>query len=320
MPVPGSGGLAQSSPASLHGPGGHAAPRREMSNGLFAFLLMLPALVVVTFVIIYPLLNAVATSFFRYFLTDDKGRVFIGLGNYAAMLGSGSFWTAFFNTVLYVAGTVIGEFVVAFALALLVNYRHRFTNLVNSLFFVPWIIPSVVVALIARFLFFDNYHGIVNVVLHGLGLIKDFVPWLKDPVLAMPVVTLTTIWKMFPFMFVVLYAGLLAIPLDEIEAAKIDGAGAIQRFFHVTLPNMREIIALATILEFVWQFQYLTIIWTTTRGGPINRTTTLPILIYQYAFHGSMDMGFGSSIGVFWMVFLLGFCVIYVRLVGRKEA
>ncbi len=294
--------------------------RRGISNGLFAFLLMLPALLVILFIIVYPLFNAIVTSFFRYFLTDERGREFVGLANYTSMLTSQSFWSVFLNTVVYVGGTVIGEFILAFALALLVNYPHRLKNLTNSLFFVPWIIPSVVVALIARFLFFDHYHGVVNVVLQGLGIIGDFVPWLKDPVLAMPTVTAATIWKMFPFMFVVLYAGLLTIPLDEIEAAKIDGAGAFQRFFHVTLPNMREIIALATILEFVWQFQYLTIIWTTTRGGPIDRTTTLPILIYRSAFHGSMDMGYGSTIGVFWMLFLLGFSVVYVRFVGRREA
>jgi multiple sugar transport system permease protein len=294
--------------------------RKEISNGLFAFLLMLPALLVILFIIVYPLLNAVVTSFFRQFLTDDRGREFVGLANYASMLGNPSFWRVFLNTVVYVAGTVIGEFILAFALALLVNYPHRLKSLTNSFFFVPWIIPSVVVALIARFLFFDHYHGIVNVALQGLGIIREFVPWLKDPVLAMPTVTAATVWKMFPFMFVVLYAGLLVIPVDEIEAAKIDGAGALQRFFHVTLPNMREIIALATILEFVWQFQYLTIIWTTTRGGPIDRTTTLPILIYRSAFHGSMDMGYGSTIGVFWMVFLLGFSILYVRFVGRREA
>jgi ABC-type sugar transport systems, permease components len=294
--------------------------RKEISNGLFAFLLMLPALLVILFIIVYPLLNAVVTSFFRQFLTDDRGREFVGLANYASMLGNPSFWRVFLNTVVYVAGTVIGEFILAFALALLVNYPHRLKSLTNSFFFVPWIIPSVVVALIARFLFFDHYHGIVNVALQGLGIIREFVPWLKDPVLAMPTVTAATVWKMFPFMFVVLYAGLLVIPVDEIEAAKIDGAGAFQRFFHVTLPNMREIIALATILEFVWQFQYLTIIWTTTRGGPIDRTTTLPILIYRSAFHGSMDMGYGSTIGVFWMVFLLGFSILYVRFVGRREA
>jgi multiple sugar transport system permease protein len=290
-----------------------------MSNGLFALLLILPSLVVIFFVIIYPLTNALFTSFFRYFLTDAQGMRFIGLQNYAVMLASKSFWTAFRNTVVYVGGTVAVEFVFAFLLALLVNYRFRLKNALNSLFFVPWIVPSMVVALIARFLLFDHYHGIINVVLQQLGLITEFVPWLKDPVLAMPTVIAATVWKMFPFMFVVLYAGLQAIPVEEIEAARIDGAGAFQRFAYVTLPNMREIITLATILEFIWQFQYLTIIWATTKGGPIDRTTTLPILIYRYAFRGSMDMGYGSAIGVFWLVFLLGFSIIYVRLAGRRE-
>lgn len=291
-----------------------------MSKGLFAFLLLLPSLLVIFFIILYPLVNAFVTSFFRYFLTDARGMTFNGLKNYLDMLTSRSFWNAFSNTIIYVGGTVIGEFIFSFMLALLVNTRFRFKNAINSLFFVPWIMPSVVVALIARFLFFDHYHGIVNVAFKELGLIREFVPWLKDPNLAMPTVILATIWKMFPFMFVILYAGLQAIPIEEIEAAKIDGAGSLQRFFHVTLPNLREIIALATILEFIWQFQYLTIIWSTTRGGPIDRTTTLPILIYRYAFKGSMDMGYGSTIGVFWLLFLLTFSVMYVHFVGRREA
>ncbi len=291
-----------------------------MSNGLFAFLLILPSFLVVFFIILYPLGGALFTSFFRYFLTEAVGMRFIGLGNYASLLADPSFWTAFLNTVVYVGGTVGGEFVFAFLLALLVNYRFRFKNALNSLFFVPWIMPSVVVALITRFLFFDHYHGIVNVILKELGFIQEFIPWLKDPGLAMPTVTVATIWKMFPFMFVVLYAGLQAIPVEEIEAAKIDGAGAFQRFLHVTLPNMREIITLATVLEFIWHFQYLTIIWATTRGGPIDRTTILPILIYRSSFQGSMNMGYSSAIGMFWLLFLLGFSVVYVRLVGRQEA
>lgn len=292
---------------------------REISDRLFAFLLMLPALAVILFVIVYPLLTAVYTSFFRHFLTDGLGRQFIGLANYRRMLESREFWNAFLNTILYVGGTVALEFAIALPLALLVNTRFPFKNLINSLFFVPWIIPSVVVAFIARFLFLDQFHGIVNVVLHALGIIPEFVPWLKDPGLAMPSVIGITTWKMMPFMFVILYAGLQAVPREEIEAAKIDGAGGFQRFRHVTLPNLREIIVLATILEFIWQFQYLTIIWTTTRGGPIDRTVTLPILIYRVSFMGSLNMGYSSALGVFWLLFLLGFSVLYVRFVGRSE-
>jgi multiple sugar transport system permease protein len=296
-----------------------AAEKKEMSDPLFAFLLILPALLVVIFIIIYPLLNALYTSFFRYYLTDGRGMRFIGFGNYIRMFSSEDFWNAFVNTIVYVGGTVVVEFIAGLSLALLVNYTFPLKNVINSLYFVPWIIPSVVVAFVSKYLFIDHFHGIVNVLLGQLGLVDQYVPWLKSPTLAMPTVIAATAWKMMPFMFVILYAGLQAIPREEIEAARIDGAGPFQRFLYVTLPNLREIIALATILEFIWQFQYLTIIWTTTGGGPINKTTTLPILIYRVSFMGSMNMGYSSTLGMFWLFFLLGFSVIYVRFVGRRE-
>jgi multiple sugar transport system permease protein len=286
---------------------------------MFALILILPALLVITFIIVYPLINAFVTSFFRFFLTDAQGMTFVGLKNYGRMFTDRDFWAAFFHTVVYVGGTVIAEFTFAFALALLVNYHFRGKNVVNGLFFMPWIIPSVVVALITKYLLFDHFHGIVNVVLHRMGFIEEFVPWLKDPVLAMPTVIFATTWKMFPFMFVILYAGLQAIPDSQIEAAKVDGASGFQRLFHVIIPNMREIITLATILEFIWQFQYITIIWTTTKGGPINKTTTLPVLIYRSSFKGSMNMGYSSALGVFWLLFLLGFSVFYISYMSRGE-
>lgn len=280
---------------------------------------MLPAFIVIFLVIIYPLIDTIVTSFFRFFLTDDRGREFIGLENYRFMLTSAEFWKGFLNTMLYVGGTVVGEFILGFALALLVNFKYKGKSTVNTLFFVSWIIPSVVVALITKYLFFDHYNGIVNVVLKELGIIKDYVPWLKSTTLAMPTLIIATIWKMFPFMFVLMYAGLQAIPIEEIEASKIDGAGAWARFFLITLPNMQNIIVLATILEFIWQFQYMTVIWTTTKGGPVDATTTLPVLIYRISFKGSMNMGYASTMGVFWLVFLLFFSMLYIRLVSRKE-
>lgn len=297
-----------------------AVHRRQMSNGAFAALLILPSFVIIIAVIVYPLLNAAVTSLFRFYLTDSRGREFIGLRNYARMFSSPHFWRALGNTVVYVSGTVIGEILIAFALALLVNTRFKLKSLVNSLFFIPWIIPSVVVALITKYLFFDQHHGAVNAVLLALGWIKELVPWLKDPSLAMPTVIASTVWKMFPFMFVILYAALQVIPVEEIEASKIDGANVFQRFRHITMPNMREIIVLATTLEFIWQFQYMTLIWTTTQGGPIDRTTTLPVLIYRTAFKGGMDMGYSSTIGIFWLVFLLAFSMIYIRMAGSKES
>jgi multiple sugar transport system permease protein len=292
--------------------------RKQISEKSFALLLMLPSMLIITFVIIYPLLNAFVTSFFRYYLTDARGRSFIWIDNYLDMVRSSEFWNAFGNTLVYVGGTVVAEFIFSFALALLVNFRFRVKNLVNGLFFIPWIIPSVVVALITKYLLFDHYHGIVNIALQRIGIIKNFIPWLKDPAIAMPTVIFATTWKMFPFMFVILYAGLQAIPEEQLEAARVDGANGVQRFLYIILPNMREIITLATILEFIWQFQYITIIWTTTRGGPINKTTTLPVLIYRVSFRGSMNMGYASTVGIFWLVFLLGFSILYISYLGRR--
>ena len=296
---------------------GETALKKGLSDRVFALILIFPALLVVTFIIIYPLINSFVTSFFRHYLTDAEGMSFIGFKNYLRMFGNEDFWLAFLNTAVYVSGTVVAEFIFAFSLALLINYHFLGKNIVNGLFFLPWIIPSVVVALITKFLLFDHFHGIVNVVLKRIGFINEFVPWLKDPVLAMPTVIFATTWKMFPFMFVILYAGLQAIPVEQIEAAKVDGANGFQRLIHVIIPNMKEIITLATILEFIWQFQYITIIWTTTKGGPINKTTTLPVLIYRSSFRGSMNMGYSSAIGVFWLVFLMGFSIFYVSYMGR---
>ena len=296
-----------------------AKKTRSLSDGMFAFCLIAPAAIVVVFVVIYPLINALYTSFFRYFLTDARGMEFVGLKNYVKMFSSGSFWRAFLHTIEYVGGVVVVESIVALILALLVNFKFSGNNFITTLFFVPWIIPSVVVALISKFLFLDHYNGIVNVVLKGLGIIREFQPWLKEPNLAMGSLVITTVWKMFPFMFVMFYAGLQAVPSQEIEAAKIDGANGVQRFFRVILPNMREIITLATILDFIWMFQYLTVIWTTTKGGPVDRTTTLPIMIYRVAFKGSMNMGYSSALGLFWLVFLFCFSLIYIRVVGKRE-
>ncbi len=290
-----------------------------MSDRLFAFCLIAPAALVIAFVIIYPLINAFFTSFFRYFLTDNRGMEFVGFNNYIKMFTSASFWRSFLHTIEYVGGVVVIESIVALFLALLVNFKFKGKSIINSLFFVPWIMPSVVVALLSKYLFLDHFNGIVNFILKGLGIIKEYQPWLKEPGLAMPALIITTVWKMFPFMFVMFYAGLQAVPSQEIEAAKIDGANCFQRFFRIVLPNMRGIIILATILDFIWMFQYLTIIWTTTRGGPIDRTTTLPILIYRSAFKGSMNMGYSSAVGIFWLAFLLCFSIFYIRFLGKRE-
>ena len=279
--------------------------------------LLTPALAILGLVMVYPLLSGFFVSFYRYSLTDPQGIGFIGMGNYVRAFRTAKFWIAFRNTLIYVGGLVVLEFVIGFSLALLLNLQLKYRAVLRGLYMIPWIIPSIVVALLTMWVFNPDF-GVVNVVLKGLGLISQPLGWLKDPSLAMPTVLLVTTWKFFPFMLVVLLAGLQTIPQDEVDSAKIDGASAIRRFLHITLPHMREIITIVTLLEFIWSFQYITIIWITTAGGPVYATTTFPVMVYQVAFQ-EWNLGYGAAIGVFWVLFLLVFSVFFIRIVGGKE-
>ena len=291
---------------------------RRLGPRAFALLLITPSLVILVFIMAYPLIDAFYLSFTRCFLTDPAGgRAFIRLNNYINLLRRGVFWVAFKNTLLYVGGTVLFEFLIGFGLALLLNQQIKYKGTLRSLFMLPWVVPSVVVALLARWAFNSEF-GIVNIVLKQLGIIENFQGWLKDTNLALPTILTVTTWKMFPFMLVVLLAGLQTIPEEQTEAARVDGANALQRFLHITLPHLRELIMIVTLLEFIWMFQYITIIWTTTKGGPIYATTTLPVLIYRSAFK-DYNLGYASSIGVIWLLFLFFFSIFYIRIVGEKE-
>jgi len=291
---------------------------RRLGPRAFALLLITPSLVILAFIMAYPLIDAFYLSFTRCFLTDPAGgRAFIRLNNYINLLRRGVFWVAFKNTLLYVGGTVLFEFLIGFGLALLLNQQIKYKGTLRSLFMLPWVVPSVVVALLARWAFNSEF-GIVNIVLKQLGIIENFQGWLKDTNLALPTILTVTTWKMFPFMLVVLLAGLQTIPEEQTEAARLDGANVLQRFLHITLPHMRELIMIVTLLEFIWMFQYMTIIWTTTKGGPIYATTTLPVLIYRSAFK-VFNLCYASSIGVIWLLFLFFFSIFYIRIVGEKE-
>jgi len=290
----------------------------RISPKLLGILLITPSLIVIVAIMIYPLINVIYLSFTKSFLTDPTGSYkFVGIKNYILLFHNPVFWVALKNTLTYVGGTVFLEFILGFAVALLLNQQIKYRTTLRGLFMLPWITPSVVVALLTMWVFNSNF-GVVNYILKSLRIIPHFLGWLKDPSLALFTILIVTVWKMFPFMVVVLLAGLQTIPEEQIEAAKVDGGNSLQRFFYITLPHMRELIMIVTLLEFIWMFQYITIIWTTTKGGPIYATTTLPVLIYRSAFK-DYNMGYAAAIGVFWLSFLLLFSVFYVKVVGEKE-
>ncbi len=302
-------------PASVQRSTVAVRPRLMLTNTQFSILLLLPALLTLVFTVLYPLLRGIYLSFHSYSLVDlASGIQWVGLDNFKTLLSSSAYRSVWGTTLIFVAGSVGGQFLVGFMTALVLNQDLAQRNLFRGLLLMPWIVPTVVSALLWKWIFNQQY-GIFNYVLHSLGIISSFKAWIGDPSLALFSVTLANIWKGFPFHMIVLLAALQTIPVDIVEAAIIDGATALQRFRYVVLPHLRYIIMIDLLISIIWTFQSFTTIWTMTEGGPVTATTTLAISIYRTAFQ-AFDIGMGAAIGTIWLVAMLIFSVLFVRLLG----
>ncbi|WP_208321461.1 carbohydrate ABC transporter permease [Microbacterium hydrocarbonoxydans] len=282
---------------------------------MFALLLTAPGLALLAAVVVYPLVTALITAFFRQSLVEP-GREFVGLQNIVDVL-TGDFLRLLSQTLVFTIGTTVAPFVVGFALALALNTRIRGAKVLRGLMLIPWLIPGVVVSFLWMWIFNANY-GVLNAVFEGIGLIDGPQAWLANPTTAMVAVIVAKTWQSFPWMMVMLLAGLQTVPVELHEAAEIDGAGTVRRFLSITVPQMRGIIGLVLLLEFIWNFQHFDIIYVLTGGGPAGSTQTFATAVYETAFSG-FDLGRAGALGLLWMVLLMGLVVVYVRLSEKGE-
>ena len=290
------------------------APRR-LSDGQFAVLLLLPGVALLAGVVLYPLIAALVTAFFEQSLVLP-GRTFVGLQNIVDVL-QGDFLRLFWQTMVFTLGTTILPFVIGFALALALNTRIRGAKVLRGLMLIPWLVPGVVVSFLWMWIFNANY-GVMNALLQNLGIIDDPQAWLAQPATAMGAVVLAKTWQSFPWMMVMLLAGLQTVPGELHEAAEMDGAGTVRRFFAITLPHLKGIVGLVLLLEFIWNFQHFDIIYVLTGGGPAGATQTFATAVYETAFQG-YDLGKAGALGLLWMVLLMALVVVYVRFSEKGE-
>ncbi|RST19751.1 sugar ABC transporter permease [Streptomyces sp. WAC04770] len=293
-------------------------PRRRtgarLSDGAFALLLTAPGIALFAAIIFYPLLSALFTGFFRQDLRLP-GREFVGLDNFAYWL-NGDLFTILEQTLVFTVGATLAPFAVGFTLALALNTGIRGSGFLRGVFLFPWVIPGVVVSFLWMWIFNANY-GVLNGVLVQAGIIEESVAWLGQPGTAMLAVIVTKTWASFPWMMVMLLAGLQTVPKELHEAASMDGAGAIRRFFAVTWPQVRGVASIVLLLEFIWNFQHFDTIYVLTGGGPAGTTETFATAVYQTAFSG-FDIGRATALGGLWMVLLLLLVVVYLRITERK--
>jgi multiple sugar transport system permease protein len=283
----------------------------------FGYLLVGPLVLWLVITIMLPLLYAVYVGF------TDAGIIgteadFIGLENYVMVLGDAEFRSAFGRSLIWAVGGAVVQTVLAFATALALNQAFRGRRFARTWIILSWIIPTIVIAILWRWMLNASY-GIVNFFVTTVGISETPIDFLGSPKWALPTVIMINAWRWFPFLALLILAGLQSIPGELYEAAKVDGANATQRFFNITMPQLQPVLYVVGLIGTLWAFQIFDVIWLLTQGGPSGATQTLPVMIYDRAFNG-FAMGEASAISVLLCAFLLIFSVLYIRFVPAGES
>lgn len=284
--------------------------RSGVSDRMYGFLLILPAIVVFAIVIAYPIIRGIWVSFCSNKLANISNPIWNDFKNYKQIFKKNSFWEYFGTTLSFVSLTVGIQLVLGLCLAMLLNADIKCKKLFRGLFIIPWTIPSVVVAILWRWMLQQQY-GIINYLLMQFGIIPGMtVNWTADGALAMASIVIACVWKQLPYMTVMLLAGLQSVDNGLVEASRIDGANWLQGLWHIILPALRPVMITCTWLAVTQNFQQFTIIKNMTGGGPVFATTTLSVAAYKEAFTTKYNFGTSAAIGVLWMVFLFVITII----------
>jgi ABC-type sugar transport system permease subunit len=290
--------------------------RRDLRRHLFAYALIAPALVLLALLIAYPLVDAVYLSLNRSSFINPEP-TFVGLDNYRAVLQTSTFQRVFLNSLVWTLFVVIFQFVVGIGTALLLGQRFAGRGVLRALVIIPWVMPGIIGGILWK-LMYEPYLGLVNHALLSAGIIGQVVPWLARPDTVMAAVIFAAIWKGAPFSILMYTAAYQNVSQDLVEAARIDGANAWQRFVSVTLPEMTPTIRTTILLTTVWTFNYFDLIYITTRGGPGIASHIFPTYIYDLAFV-KVEYGLAATYGIISVLILIVFSTLYVRELNKAE-
>jgi multiple sugar transport system permease protein len=285
-----------------------------------AYLFLAPALLLIGTLFFLPVLAALVLSFTDfdiYAIGDLDNTRWVGVRNYGQLLDTPLFWTALRNTFYF--ALIGGPLSIATSLgaALLLNSRLvRFQGFFRTVYFAPFVTTLVAVAIVWRYLYHTRY-GLLN---YGLGIFGiGPIDWLGDPRWAMPAIILMAVWKNFGYNMLIFIAGLQSIPEELYEAARIDGASALQRFRHVTLPQLGPTLLFVAVITMIGYFQLFVEPYVMTQGGPLRSTTSVVLLMYEEGFRW-WRMGFAAAVAFVLFVIILGATLLQLRIQGEKRA
>lgn len=290
---------------------------RRNING---YLLIAPAVLAILLLSVYPLLQGIWISFLNYDMTktntSDFG-TFAGIKNYLVVFANSKYRNAVANSVLWTLINIVAQLVLAMVVALVLNEKLKGRGVFRTMALLPWAIPAAISALTFSALY-DTKIGVFNAILIRLGILKEGYSFLGNVPTAMPAVIVANVWKSTPFLMIFILAALQGVSYDMYESGAIDGAGKWKRFLYITLPNIKEPMAVAVILNLISIFNNFNAIWLLTQGGPLDSTEIMYTYAYRQAF---VDHKFGyaaaTSVVIFIVIAVL--TMIYVRMISSDK-
>jgi multiple sugar transport system permease protein len=302
------GRVAPAAPKGLR----HGA--RRVRRNWDAYVFLAPGFIIFTVFTLFALVFVVYLTFHEWSIIEPE-KPFVGLQNYKDLIEDERFRRSVINTFYFTGASVPLAMICGLAIALLLNQPLRGRWVFRTAYYLPAITPFVVSAIVWKWLYNGDY-GLFNYYLLKANLIHEPLAWLSDQQLAMPAVILMTVWTGVGFSMVVYLAGLQSIPEELYEAAKVDGAGAWARFRHITLPGLLPSTVFLLVIQIIFNMQIFTQIFVMTRGGPIDRTTTVLFYVYEAAFQ-FYEMGYASTIAFALFLMLLVFTGLQLRMYRR---
>ena len=283
---------------------------RIAKHGLFIFLCLLPALLLVTVFIYYPFFRGVIMAFQSYSLFDLTNIKFIGLDNFKTVVAEAGFKESLVNSFYWVFFSLIPQFVIGFIVALMLRKKFRGRGVYQAFIFFPWAMSGFLIGLIWRWML-NGQSGVINDLLMKAGLIHTAIPFLADPTWAMVSVIIANVWYGITFFAIMILAALQSIPDELFEAAKIDGANYFQQLFKITIPYILPTLIVTTLLRVIWILNFPDLIYSLTNGGPAGSTHILSTYMLERLIMGQ-DYGQAAAIGVIMIFLLLFFSIFYL--------
>lgn len=283
----------------------------SVAKNWVAYAFILPALAWVLLFVIYPVFYSVQISFYNIHLLRPTYR-FVGLATYRKVLSSKVTFQVLKNTLIWVGGGTFATMVIGVWLGIFLSMNYKVNRFLTAMILIPWILPDVIGAGLWKWMFHSEL-GVINALLMQFGIIKQVIPFLGQPGTALFVCMFIIVWRLVPFVALMILAAVQGIPLQLFEAAEIDGASGWKRIWYITFPLLKYAITIGTILSVVWTLENFAIVWIATRGGPVHFSEIITTYIYRLSFM-RYRLSEGAVLGIlgFGLIFII--TLIYLRI------